>query len=229
MTSVLLMRFAGPLQSWGVESRFDRRNTERAPTKSAVIGLLASALGRSRDDSIDDLRDLKFGVRLDQQGRRMTDFHIAQGRKSSYVTYRDYLSDAIFLVGVEGPEELIQKLVIAVQSPYYPLFLGRRSCPPEGKVVLGIRQNKSLLEALSEEPWLGSIKQVKRPDNLRLIIEAKGNESNVGWLKDEPISFSKEHRQYEYRPYAERMIAFPLAESTEAQTLHDPLELMGGE
>ena len=29
-----------------------------------------------------------------------------------------------------------------------------RSCPPEGKLSLGIRTNKTLLEALQEEPWL---------------------------------------------------------------------------
>ena len=36
---VLLLRLAAPLQSWGVESKFDTRRTLGYPTKSGVIGL----------------------------------------------------------------------------------------------------------------------------------------------------------------------------------------------
>jgi CRISPR system Cascade subunit CasD len=43
---VLLLRLAAPLQSWGVESKFDTRRTLGYPTKSGVIGLVASAMGR---------------------------------------------------------------------------------------------------------------------------------------------------------------------------------------
>ncbi|MDR3345100.1 MAG: CRISPR-associated protein Cas5, partial [Oscillospiraceae bacterium] len=37
--STLLLRLAAPMQSWGADAKFDRRGTERAPTKSAVAGL----------------------------------------------------------------------------------------------------------------------------------------------------------------------------------------------
>lgn len=43
--STLLMRLAGPLQSWGTTSRFDQRDTGKEPSKSGVIGLMAAALG----------------------------------------------------------------------------------------------------------------------------------------------------------------------------------------
>ena len=43
--TVLLLRLAGPLQSWGVKSRFTVRATELAPTKSGIIGMLAAAVG----------------------------------------------------------------------------------------------------------------------------------------------------------------------------------------
>ncbi len=46
--SVLLLRLAGPLQSWGTQSRFRVRDTGREPSKSGVIGLLCTALGRPR-------------------------------------------------------------------------------------------------------------------------------------------------------------------------------------
>ena len=38
--SVLLMRLAGPMQSWGTRSRFSNRDTGLEPSRSGVIGLL---------------------------------------------------------------------------------------------------------------------------------------------------------------------------------------------
>ena len=110
--STLLLRLAAPMQAWGSDSRFEVRRTGREPTKSGVIGLLAAALGRSRADSIDDLCQLRFGVRVDQEGQLLRDFHTAhQGTKTAYVTQRYYLCDAVFLVGLESEdEEWLQEL-----------------------------------------------------------------------------------------------------------------------
>ena len=41
----LLMWLEAPLQSWGYDSKFNRRETLSFPTKSGVLGLLCSALG----------------------------------------------------------------------------------------------------------------------------------------------------------------------------------------
>ena len=43
--SCLLLWLEAPLQSWGSDSRFGRRNTLAFPTKSGVLGLVCSALG----------------------------------------------------------------------------------------------------------------------------------------------------------------------------------------
>ena len=72
--STLLLRLAAPLQAWGINSKFDIRKTEREPSKSGVIGLLAAALGRRRDESLDDLIALKFGVRCDKEGKLLRDY-----------------------------------------------------------------------------------------------------------------------------------------------------------
>ncbi|MDE5757234.1 MAG: type I-E CRISPR-associated protein Cas5/CasD, partial [Allobaculum sp.] len=97
----LLLRLAGPLQSWGTDSRFETRRTEKMPTKSGVIGMIASALGRNREENVFDLNELQFGVRIDQPGTIITDFHTAKkDSKTSYITKRYYLSDAVFLVGL---------------------------------------------------------------------------------------------------------------------------------
>src|SRR5690606_40565014 len=78
MSWTLRMRFAGPMQSWGTRSRFDHRDTEVAPSKSGVIGLVAAALGRHRDEPIGDLASLRLGVRLDREGVLMRDYHTAK-------------------------------------------------------------------------------------------------------------------------------------------------------
>jgi CRISPR system Cascade subunit CasD len=43
----LLLWFEGPLQSWGADSKFGRRDTLFFPTKSGVLGLICAALGAS--------------------------------------------------------------------------------------------------------------------------------------------------------------------------------------
>ncbi|MCY0947656.1 type I-E CRISPR-associated protein Cas5/CasD [Streptomyces antarcticus] len=81
MTHVLLVRLAAPLQSWGVVSRFSQRDTHTRPTKSAVVGLCAAALGRDRTDPVDDLAGLVFGVRADHPGTPVRDYHsVGSGR-----------------------------------------------------------------------------------------------------------------------------------------------------
>jgi CRISPR system Cascade subunit CasD len=44
-TNYLLLWLEAPLQSWGVDSRFGRRDTLDFPSKSGILGLLCCALG----------------------------------------------------------------------------------------------------------------------------------------------------------------------------------------
>ena len=63
--ATLLLRLAAPLQAWGSDSKFETRKTDREPTKSGVVGLLAAALGLRRDDTegLARLNGLRFAVR----------------------------------------------------------------------------------------------------------------------------------------------------------------------
>jgi len=87
---ILLLRLEGPLQSWGVRSRWSRRDTGPDPTKSAIIGLLGCAagiprpdwrLGEEPDRTLEQWdKALLFGVRIDRPGTVETDYHTVQGR-----------------------------------------------------------------------------------------------------------------------------------------------------
>lgn len=221
--STLLLRFAGPLQAWGADSRFDVRRTNREPTKSGVIGLIASALGLRRDAPLDELNRLRFGVRVDREGVLLRDLHtVRKDKNTSYMTTRYYLSDAVFLVGLHSDDEaLMQRLEHAVRNPAHPLFLGRRSCPPEGRVCLGLRQ-MPLEEALKSEPSLIPPKPSKpdEPQRARIVLD---DQRGTARLNDLPVSFSPYNRQYAYRAAREMWNTFP------ANDAHDPMLELGGD
>lgn len=214
--STLMLRLAAPLQSWGTESKFNFRTTNREPSKSGVIGILASSLGYSRDNDLKDLNKLRYGVRIEQEGNLLIDYQTAvgpfeqDGSEATTETYRYYLSDAVFLVGLEGERTHLEKLKYALTHPVFPLFLGRRSCPPMPPVVLGIR-DCDLCQALRDEPWWASdwyktkwkirSKSTHEELFLRLHYEPAPGEPYTAIQRDLPISFDQSHRRYGYRGY----------------------------
>lgn len=226
--AVLLLRLAGPMQSWGVQSRFTVRRTELAPTKSGVIGLLAAALGRRRTDSLDDLQTLSFGVRKDQPGTVIRDFHTAHtyNGTSMPLSNRHYLADAVYLAGFEGDESFLEKLDEALRHPVFPLYLGRRSCPPTLPLSLGLRHT-SLLETLTEEPWQASqwFRQRQNEEfQPEILIDAEliaPDERKYSYTtSDVPISFDSRRRDYGSRE-VERVLA-PAIHPNQREP-HDPM------
>ncbi|CAM5408450.1 type I-E CRISPR-associated protein Cas5/CasD [Streptomyces griseus] len=214
--SVLLLRLAGPLQSWGSAARFARRTTENAPTKSGVIGLLAAAQGRRRDADLSDLAALEFGVRVDQPGTRLRDFHTAHHSdtcKAMPLSERFYLADAVFVAGVSGENRLVQRLYEALLEPVFLPYLGRRSCPPSRPVTIAEPLDAQLEDALREAPWEASpwyrkkyntdFRRQGRPApgevRLNLLLESPPGTMPDMTLRDLPVSFDPRHRRYGLR------------------------------
>jgi len=233
--STLLLRIYAPLQSWGVASKFDTRDTGREPTKSGVIGLLAAALGRPRTEELNDLQDLRFGVRIDQPGRFLRDFHTARLNKKDppFVTNRYYLADAVFLIGLEGEDNFLHKIASALQNPVFPPYLGRRSCPPVGQLVLGVR-NGNLRQALEEEPWQAcewfQTKHNQKPMRLTIVCDAQANEPGTFLRRDLPVSFDQRHRRYSFRTVIDiaEAISIPAPQTIIAKpTNHDAMDWGG--
>lgn len=224
----LMLRLSAPWQSWGSESVYDNRETDNMPTKSGIIGMLAAALGRRRDDSLSDLVKLRFGVRIDWQGTRQNDFQITRmGEKlNANLSNKAYLSDAIFLAGLSFEEAgFLESLEHALRNPKFPLFLGRRACPPTQPLVLGIR-NKDLYQALLEEEWLvpdwrrRSLFRFSNQLQLRIVMD---DVQGGGLKKDVPISLSPFRREYRYR-YRKEMPAKTVVKGELAvSTEHDPM------
>lgn len=238
----LLLQLAGPLQSWGSRSRFGERDTERAPTRSGVTGLVCAALGRDRSAPLNDLDALRFGVRVDAEGTLMRDFHTAQGvlkadkspprslldathlearalldeRRETTISNRYYLCDAVFLAGFEGDRELLSSVQEALRRPHWPLYLGRKSCVPSRPVWLrrGLVDGP-LEEALASFPWLGRSRSKSGSPpagGLPLLIESP--EVAEGQVSpDRPRSF--EERRFELRSVRRVLTPAPGAASPE--------------
>lgn len=203
--STLLLKLAAPLQAWGAESRFPRRTTRPEPTKSAVLGMVASAQGRRRADSIEDLLGMYFGVRVDQPGVLVRDFQTAhRGKDSMPLSERYYLSDAVFIVGLEADISLLLGIRDALLCPAFPLFLGRRSCVPSGKLVIGI-EDAGLVDALRAHPWEASPWYKRRTASepqlelLRDVLPSDVGTENRETIQDEPLSFSQVRRDWGWR------------------------------
>lgn len=212
--SVLVMRLAGPLQSWGDSSRFSRRTTRHMPTKSGVVGLLSAALGRTREEAVDDLAQLEMGVRADQPGSLLRDFQTERTCKGEAMplSHRYYLQDALFIVALGGPAALLSQLDQALKSPRWPLYLGRRSCPAAVPLSLGVRQDADdVREVLAAEPWHAAEWYRARygsPKGLDAEFDARNGESCES-RADYPLSFGLSGRAYACRPVVTRFLPIP--------------------
>lgn len=225
----VLLKFSGPLQSWGTDSHFESRHTDTHPSKSGVIGLIAAGLGYSRDDdaAIQRLNSLFFAVRVDQRGELLRDFHTAQKNKENgdfdrnYVTNRYYLQDAVFVVALgSNDDSLIQDVVHAVTHPYYSLFLGRRSLPPTADLLLGVK-NGDPVSVLNDYPWQASEwyrKLIFGRKILEIYSDAIGGSCHKSHFRNDLVkSFSQNNgRKFDARIEAESEIEVKAISSCES-------------
>lgn len=166
-TAYLALRLEGPLQSWGFESQYNRRNTGLLPTKSAILGMCCAALGIPRGSEEEKTlleqcvglrlltvaipRSLKYGEKpVELSVRRITDYHTVQNTKTAsgstkdtHLTYRQYLCDASFACVLSGNAELINGLAKdengqGLENPVWGIWLGRKACIPTAPVFAGI-------------------------------------------------------------------------------------------
>ncbi|MFF1716915.1 type I-E CRISPR-associated protein Cas5/CasD [Streptomyces sp. NPDC058268] len=240
-SSGLLLHLAGPLQSWGTHSKYLQRDTARFPTRSGIVGMLAAGLGRGRQAPVDDLTELSMTVRVDRPGLVLSDFHTVGGGlpadetvitvdgkrrtegKGTLVSKRQYLADAAFTLALTSDnQQLLHLCAAALRDPHWPLFLGRRSCPPEGPILLGT----------VEDPLLHLVQMplaAKRPRSGPQPIEFYGDrplgvlpvdsdaadrgdgDHHSGEVTDEPVSFAPLERHYRPRPLYRRAVHLPEA------------------
>jgi CRISPR system Cascade subunit CasD len=237
MTTVmtgLVLRLAGPLQSWGEHSTFADRDTVSYPTRSGLVGMFAGAMGLRRGEPLSRFDGLGLTVRVDWPGVPLTDFHTVggglppartvptadgkhrSGDTGTLVSRRRYLSDAVFTVAVTGPDGLVTDIGNSLKSPFWQTYLGRRSCPPDQPLLLrtGVTDPEAHLRGRVPLPRRG-----RRPGSgqhtkadffdVEFLTETHATDTEaVATLHDVPLNFGKLDRRYQRRTVRRDVVRF---------------------
>jgi CRISPR system Cascade subunit CasD len=203
----LALRLEGPLQSWGYDSQYNRRNTGLMPTRSAIAGICCAALGYSRGNdkeqnflsTFNKLRMTsiaipRIGSKKELPVRRLQDYHTIQNTKTAdgknkdcHITHRQYLADAAFGILLEGDSAHLFEIASALADPIWGIWLGRKSCIPSAPVFAGLKDNRddALHLLIGEKPLEFFTRQEE------VVNFADGRDS----LFDSPLSFAIDRRQ----------------------------------
>jgi CRISPR system Cascade subunit CasD len=208
MAEYLIFQLYGPMTAWGDIAVGEYRPSFAHPSKSAIIGLFAAALGIRRDEEERQkaLADACiFAVRVDAMGTLLRDYHTAQvpprkkgvTRHTRYtelvsedlntiLSSRDYRCDAVYTVGVglrDGSQFTLQNLAQKLRKPEFTLYLGRKSCP------LALPLNPKIVETATFKEALNKISL--SPHLLPLVTQT----THVGVYWDDGITsgYEKDH------------------------------------
>jgi CRISPR system Cascade subunit CasD len=173
MADVIVFRLDAPLAAFGDLTVGERRSTHSRPACSAILGLVAGALGIARDAPGHEAlaAGLAMAVRCDGLGAPLADFHTAQtppqrrGRGyatrkeelavkadlGTIISRRDYWTNAAFTVllwpNAKTPYQAAE-IATALNRPKYAGFVGRRACPlgrpPAAKLIAAATVSEAL-------------------------------------------------------------------------------------
>jgi len=172
-----------------------------------------------RDDAatLARLAAASFGVRVDREGKLLSDYHtvgdgtfrgapyyVHGGGEYAVQTHRDYLQDASFLGALGFDDDVFAAEVAdALASPHWAPVLGRRSCSPSLPIhVPGGTVSGSVEEALRGAVFPSPRTPVDsdgEPRKLRMLIECEPTHPDGQPRQDQPLSFQLSHRHYARR------------------------------
>lgn len=173
----------GAMASWGEVAVGQERSSGVHPSRSAVLGLLAAALGLERGDPRQRELFENFGVAtlVEAGGIPIRDFHTSQvpsssalkglnpstrrdellsGGLSTILSSREYLCDSVCRVAIWSRGETqwsLDELAQALVTPMFPLYLGRKSCPPALPLQPQLLESESMVRCF-EDSEDGSLK-----------------------------------------------------------------------
>ncbi|MGB5444174.1 MAG: type I-E CRISPR-associated protein Cas5/CasD [Psychromonas sp.] len=179
----LILKTEG-MSAYGLQTFDVHRRINHFPTRSAIMGLLAAAMGitRERYSELYDLsRQLKIAVQVNKCGEKMVDYHTVQNfrspqgkiQKGTKPTYREYWCDSEHTFAITGDGSLIETLQAKVKMPEFGLFQGRKSCPLTRPLFEAIIDNDNPANALKSYGGEGQIFSDIRGDNQVAIVQVR--------------------------------------------------------
>lgn len=211
MTRVLLLRLDAPLMSFGGTVVDARNVTDDFPARSMITGLLGNALGYDHRDvrELTRLQErVRLGARRDREPERIVDFQTVDltqpfmkkgwttdgvaeergkgpGATGTIIRLRHYLADGVYTLALAlvPPDEAptLEDLSRALDEPARPLFLGRKSCLPSERLVVGLVEAPSLLDALAVAP----LSKRASDDDRKLVRVPRGMPPREGFTPSE--------------------------------------------
>jgi CRISPR system Cascade subunit CasD len=209
----LLLWLEGPLQSWGTDSKFNRRSTLPFPSRSGVTGLICAALGAGGEQTelllelshysqvvisylkesyeLPYLRDFHMvGSGYDEKDPwqllhipKTTERKKAVGGGTK-LTYRYYLQNAKFAVILELPDS-IGHIPEALKQPVWDIYLGRKNCAPTDFIF------RSVFDAFANaEEAAQKLAEEKNLKEAFRVLEGE-HEGEQLTLNDVPVKFGK--------------------------------------
>ncbi|MGC8733396.1 MAG: type I-E CRISPR-associated protein Cas5/CasD [Halothiobacillaceae bacterium] len=221
-SAVMVLCLDAPLQSWGVSSRFQRRQTLPYPTRSGIAGMICAAAGAAKGSTLEEevlqqvLPEIRLTVfELPKQGapvRRLIDFHTVLGtRRASgaenpdpVVTRREYLLDARFGVLLEGPAEKLKRIQSWLENPRWGVWFGRKCCLPAAPICRGIFPTR--------EQAVTQLSEGRGIEEFTRVEEAGSFEDGTDTLMDSPVSFGRPDSSCEGRLFAPRRVRLSMPE-----------------
>lgn len=219
----LLLWLEAPLQSWGFDSKFNRRDTLSFPTRSGILGLLLCAMGAQGEqrellERLSLYSQTVYSYKKKQRETFLCDFqmvgsgyddtnpwttlHIpktSDGKKAvgggTKMTYRNYLQDAFFAVILDLPADFAEQIASALQNPVFDLYLGRKNCVPTDFIYRG-----SFSSSEEAETELATICDEKGlVADFKVLTGDKSSEGDVITLNDIPVQFGTEKKYRDRR------------------------------
>lgn len=135
----LILKTEG-LSAYGLQTFDVHRRANHFPTRSAIVGLLAAAIGitRKEQQALYELSEsITTAVQVNETGEKIMDYHTVQNfrspegkiQKGTKPTYREYWCDSEHTFAISAGSDLIIQLEQAVKAPKFNLFQGRKCCP----------------------------------------------------------------------------------------------------
>jgi CRISPR system Cascade subunit CasD len=145
-------------------------------------------MGIARGEDISRFEAIRMGVRVEREGKIERDYQTALdvtkadgSGTDTVVSYRDYLADASFTVGLESRnQELLQEIAGYLLSPVWTLFLGRKAFPLAVPPV--IDRTNPVKEGTVEDYLLCG-----KPDKRVVLESGEGERVQHDW----PLSYAE--------------------------------------
>lgn len=178
MRDWLVICLRAPLASFGDNAGNAQRDTSDLPTRSALIGLAAAALGIEREDTKAQAllgQQLVTAAGLYDRGNPLTDFHTFQSlnqagkgaatraealAKTAHVetsiSRRHYRTDGLWQAAYRLSERAEDGMTLdtlrqAFETPRFVLYLGRKSCPLSHPLVPRIVAAQTVVAAFQAQ------------------------------------------------------------------------------